>query len=376
MKIGTRTSALVLLGALGCIVLLTPAAPPRAGAQALVEDAPSLAPPDSTTHGVDFKLECSRCHTPEHWRTLREPLEFAHHEDTGFELRGAHAEVSCRECHASLVFRQIGVMCADCHTDLVHRGELGFDCAQCHNEFDWTQSANLLLEHQQTRFPLLGRHATTDCEACHQTVQKDEFSGMPLDCIQCHHGDYAGTREPDHASLGFSTDCQDCHSVMHLRWADVAFQHPSSFPLVFGHDVRDCGACHRAGQLPPDPQDCYACHIGDYQRVSSPSHIANGFDTDCRVCHDPTGFREPAGYSHAASGFPSMGGHSTVSCRTCHYTPIFEDISRECFACHSEDYYGSQSPNHSEIGFPTECERCHTPAGWTLVSPKVRGGLR
>ena len=57
MKIGTRTSALVLLGALGCIALLTPAAPPRAGAQALVEDAPSLAPPDSTTHGVDFKLE-------------------------------------------------------------------------------------------------------------------------------------------------------------------------------------------------------------------------------------------------------------------------------------------------------------------------------
>lgn len=372
MKLGIRTMALLLLGAAGAIMARAPEASFAAG-----DPAGTLAPPDSTTHGKNFKLDCSRCHTPEHWRTMRDPLDFSHKE-TGFELKGAHAEVTCRECHESLVFRQIGVMCADCHTDYVHRGELGFDCERCHNEIDWTQSANMLLEHQQTRFPLLGRHAVIDCEACHYTVQKDEYVGLPLDCIQCHETDYTSSREPSHAALGFSTDCQECHSVMHLRWEDVNFQHPASFPLAFGHDVRDCEACHGAGQVPPDPQDCYACHMRDYQSVSRPPHVANAFDTDCRVCHDVTGFTDPDFYNHGESGFPIQGGHSNVSCQSCHYAANYRGLARECFVCHSGEYYETESPDHAAFGFPTECERCHTPAGWTIVSPLpgVKGGLR
>ncbi len=334
------------------------------GAQAL----PSAA--DSTTHGQEFKWDCSLCHTPDDWRALRPVLEFDHAE-TGYTLKGAHAGAGCRECHVSPVFRQIGVLCADCHTDVVHRGELGFNCERCHNEASWTQSANLLLEHQQTRFPLLGRHAITDCDACHTTVQKDEFVGLALECTQCHIRDYTATQSPNHQALGISTGCQNCHSMMDLRWTDVVFQHPASFPLALGHNVDDCVACHGSWQTVPDGQDCFACHDDDYRAVSQPSHLANAFPIDCRECHDVAGFSGPDFYSHASTGFPGFGGHSGIGCTACHPSDNYTTLDPACFGCHSSEYYGTDSPDHQVVGFPTNCEQCHTPDGWHIVSPKA-----
>ncbi|MFH1844799.1 MAG: cytochrome c3 family protein, partial [bacterium] len=326
----------------------------------------AAAPIDSTLHGPDFDLDCGRCHTPVGWRALRPDLEFDHAE-TGYQLLGAHAANECRDCHHDPVFHHVGVTCADCHDDVVHRGELGNDCARCHNEQDWRHSANMLLEHQQTRFPLLGRHALVDCEVCHRTAQKDEYVGLPLDCLQCHQRDYLTTEAPDHQLLGMPTACDECHSVAGIRWSDVTFRHPSSFPLVFGHDLGDCGRCHTAAVPVPAGDDCFSCHADDYAETTRPAHGSSGFPTDCQQCHEITRFGEVAAYNHEISGFQLQGRHLDQLCFACHFTGEYAGRSRECYSCHSLDYQLARLPDHRLNSLPTDCELCHSPAdaGWS-----------
>jgi hypothetical protein len=323
--------------------------------------------PDSTIHGEEFKLDCARCHTPEDWRKLRDELDFEHEKETGFALRGAHDALACRDCHREPAFNRIGVRCADCHEDAVHRGELGFDCERCHSETDWRLSANFLLEHQQTRFPLVGRHALLDCEACHRSLETNEYVGLPLDCFLCHAEDYAATRVPKHGRIGFSTDCQECHSVADLNWSDIMFQHPSSFPLAFGHDIEECEACHTVAQPIPDGEDCYACHAVDYAGVSRPSHTQNAFPVDCRACHGPSSFAGVDFYDHSTSGFPYIGRHADIFCGGCHGGNDYIGLPADCYSCHASDYRRTEDPDHEALEFPTNCERCHTPEGWHLA---------
>ncbi len=305
-------------------------------------------------------LNCADCHQPTRFADLRTPSTFDHAAATGFVLEGAHAEAACSECHQDTRFARVGVRCADCHQDVAHRGELGFDCARCHTPHDWKLSAFRLTEHQQTRFPLLGRHALIDCEACHTSVQRDEFVGLPTDCFACHAADHAGTANPDHAAVGFGMDCQQCHSVSHLFWNEARFVHTASFPLTQGHAGVDCASCHVAGQALPAPDDCFACH-----RANNPPHVAGGFPTDCLLCHTPTSFEGVDSYAHAASGFPGgVGQHAQAECLDCHTSGIYAGMPSDCFLCHSADYAGTQNPDHQDVGLPTSCEWCHTPTGW------------
>jgi hypothetical protein len=308
-------------------------------------------------------LDCALCHRPTQFADLRTPAIFDHAADTGFALEGAHAEAACAQCHADLRFARVGVSCADCHQDVAHRGELGFDCARCHTPHDWKLSSARLVEHQQTRFPLLGRHALMDCEACHTNVQRDEFVGLPTDCIGCHGADWATTASPNHAQLGFGTDCQQCHSVSHLFWTEARFAHTPSFPLTQGHAGVDCATCHVAGQALPAGDDCFACHT-----ANNPPHIAGGFPSDCLLCHTPTSFEGVATYAHAASGFPGgVGQHAQADCLTCHTSGVYAGMPADCFLCHSADYNGTQNPDHQDVGLPTNCEWCHTPTSWNDV---------
>lgn len=311
---------------------------------------------------------CTDCHQPLDLHIRRDDPGFDHATETGFALRGAHRKNHCRDCHGELVFSHVGVLCADCHEDVVHRGELGFDCGRCHEESHWRESAYFARStaHQQTRFPLLGRHALMDCEACHTSVQHDEFAGLPTDCVGCHAADYAGTDSPDHAAMGFATDCQECHTVAGFHWSEVSFQHPASFPLSQGHAGPDCRICHDGSPL-PDPQDCLACH-----RTNDPPHEASGFPTgpaDCILCHPPTSFDSPGSYAHINTTFPGgQGRHASVSCGTCHYSGIYAGLPTDCYVCHSGDYEGESI--HSDISAPHDCLLCHDMGGFD------RGNLR
>ena len=309
-------------------------------------------------HGRD--MDCAQCHQPTSFnQLLAEPL-FDHAAETGFALVGNHEAASCDDCHQDLRFSRIGVQCVDCHRDINHRGELGFDCAKCHEPHDWTLSTARLVEHTQTRFPLMGRHAVMDCEACHTNVQHDEYTGLPTDCIGCHSGDYLGTASPNHSALGFGTDCQECHSVNDMFWSEARFEHPVSFAATPGHIGVDCASCHRPGQVTPALDDCLACH-----RANNPPHIAGGFPTDCSECHLPTTFAGVTSYSHNASGFPGgVGQHAAADCNACHTSNTYAGLPADCFICHNAEYYNAASPNHRDLGFPTTCEDCHQPTDW------------
>jgi hypothetical protein len=330
---------------------------------------------DSTVHGPDFDMKCDRCHTPDGWRVLKPEMDFDHGL-VGFTLNGKHRDARCTACHQNPVFRKIGVLCADCHKDELHQGGLGFDCARCHTEEGWHQPAAQRLQHQQTRFPLVGRHALVDCDACHQSGRKDEFVGSPVDCWSCHAGDYSETGFPDHQLFGFSSDCEECHQVSHLRWSDVGFQHSGSFPLAGGHGVPDCQVCHTDPGLILQGDDCYGCHMADYDQTSQPPHSANSFPTDCGACHDINSFGPPSYYAHYQSGFQFTGEHASLSCNTCHSDGGYYTLDGRCYSCHASDYEGTSSPNHETVGFPTSCEECHNPAGWDMVKKHSMGRVR
>jgi len=318
----------------------------------------------ASPHGRD--LDCALCHQPTRFAELQSPLRFDHGAETGFALEGAHADATCSGCHQDRRFNRVGVQCADCHRDVAHRGELGFDCARCHSPRDWRLSTERLLEHQQTRFPLLGRHAVIDCEACHTNVQRDEFVGLPTDCFACHAADWAGSANPAHGVVGFGTDCQECHSVSHLFWSEARFTHTASFPLTQGHAGVDCASCHAPGEALPAADDCFACHT-----ANNPPHVAGGFPSgpnDCVLCHSPGSFAGVESYAHGASGFPGgIGAHAEQDCLTCHTSGVYQGMPADCFLCHSADYNGTQNPDHQDVGLPTNCEWCHTPTSWNDV---------
>ena len=139
--------------------------------------------------------DCRACHSSEAW----DDIAFDH-DLTGWVLDGKHAEIACRECHYEAqeglesylqVFQGLEGECVSCHEN-VHGDEFAVNgvtvCTECHVTTSWVPE---LFDHDQTRFPLEGRHAEIDCAACHE-IESEE--GTPtivyklnkLQCIDCH----------------------------------------------------------------------------------------------------------------------------------------------------------------------------------------------
>ena len=176
-------------------------------------------------HG-EIKLDCQQCPSTNSWAVDARQMDFDH-ASTGFALIGAHSSQHCASCHANLTFSHIGSACADCHTD-IHRGELGKECESCHNAVSWENRQEIFLQHLNTRFPLKGAHALTDCESCHFNQQRNTFKNTPVECQFCHTDDYVATEHPNHREAGFPMDCQACHRINAFSWADTDFDHPRS----------------------------------------------------------------------------------------------------------------------------------------------------
>ncbi len=103
--------------------------------------------------------DCSQCHSEKDWKKT----QFDHSKDTDFQLNGAHLKVNCEGCHRVTSKQQsesstvAGSECFDCHKTIdPHKGELGKDCASCHNEISW--SKDVLFSHDFSHFPLSGAH--------------------------------------------------------------------------------------------------------------------------------------------------------------------------------------------------------------------------
>jgi hypothetical protein len=209
--------------------------------------------------------------------------------------------------------------------------------------------------HNETSFPLDGRHRDVTCASCHQ--QQGTYKGTPTTCFDCHWV----RRQDDRYRLQLGSQCEQCHRT--TSWTDARWDHAATtgVPLGAAHRQVTCQACHTTSTFRAAQTSCVSCHQQDYQNARTPNHVAAGFPTTCDACHrvsDAT-FNQ-ARFDHNVS-FPLVGVHAQQTCATCHTGNVFRGIARDCVGCHRPLYDRTTTPNHAAAGFPTTCENCHRP---------------
>ena len=216
---------------------------------------------------------CDSCHSSSGWPEVH----FDHGIATGHALNGVHAEKECIACHIEPIFEvELQTDCLACHEDDdAHEGSQGTQCTDCHNESTWQD--DVFFDHDLTRFPLLGKHAETECGECHES---HVFRDADENCIGCH-------RENDSHERRFGEACGQCH--IPVDWLQWRFDHntQSGFPLNGAHSDVRCESCHRQSLNVQTRlgQNCADCHRSD--------DIHDGeFGPDCGRCHSADSFRE------------------------------------------------------------------------------------
>ena len=262
---------------------------------ALLAAAPALGAEEArksgeNPHGPNIG-ECSLCHKADSWVPAYISPKFDHSR-FGFPLDGAHAKTPCRGCHTSLNFSEAkpSTDCVSCHSD-VHQGELGAACGRCHSPRSFIDRSRMARAHQATRFPLVGSHLVADCEACHLPAPQGHLTyvNVSTECQACHLAAYQATTSPNHLTVGFSTDCAQCHTPIAWRVARFTQHDIFYFPIYSGaHRGKwdTCSDCHI------NPQDnaqfsCFAgCHAHDDPVQMASKHAGvSGYTYDSQACY-------------------------------------------------------------------------------------------
>ena len=310
---------------------------------------------------LGFPTACESCHTTTMWNGGR----FDHATGTRFALTGAHLALACSNCHGDGVFRGKPMTCVGCHqtsydgTTSPHHAPARFatTCESCHTTQQWQ---GVPYDHNQTRFPLLGRHVAAACLACHSDRV---YAGKPSVCQSCHQRDYDASTNPNHAATGIPTTCESCHTAS--AWRPASFDHNvTRFPLAGAHRTVNCTSCHRDNVFRGTSMACASCHQARFDASTRPDHRASGFPTTCESCHNANAWA-PANFDHAATRFPLAGAHRAATCQQCHGDGVFRGKSMACASCHQAQFDASTRPNHRASGFPTTCESCHSATAWS-----------
>jgi hypothetical protein len=279
--------------------------------------------------------DCASCHTAQGWK-----VSGFDHAKTGFPLVGRHGQIDCQACHKGSVTAALPNTCNGCHArDDVHKGGNGTKCADCHTPASW---AVVRFDHSKTKFPLVGKHASTKCETCH--TKPIAAWKPPRGCLGCHNDD------DKHKGL-LGPACQNCHSE--TSWARIRFDHArdADFALRGKHGAATCAACHLVPVTAKSPPTgCIGCHKTDDPHKGQ---LGDG----CGRCHGETSWKASVRFDHGLTDFPLLGKHEGADCKDCHTTPAFLDASVECSSCHAKEdkHRGRLGPN---------CATCHNPADW------------
>jgi len=274
---------------------------------------------------------CGDCHDSDSWNA-----RFDHLAETGFALQGAHAELSCANCHvtgAAQGFSELPDDCQGCHAgDDVHLGRHGSDCADCHGQTSWDISFDHAAE---TGFVLQDAHAEISCESCHTGTLTDP---LPEDCWGCHE------RIDPHG--GTLLECDECHGQQSFA-EDLTFHHDlARFALVGLHRNASCEQCHDGLIFAPLDSGCVDCH------ADMDTH-AGSLGSLCGDCHNPVGW-EYWEFDHAATGFELTGAHDGLTCESCHESGQSKTgNSSGCVSCHRGD-------DKHRGAFGSRCDRCHS----------------
>jgi len=217
------------------------------------------AQPTNPNHVLgNFNHDCAPCHTTTAWR----PSTF-NHANTAFPLTGAHMATACNQCHVNNQYQGLPTTCVGCHltnfnntTNPNHVARnFSQNCTECHTTAAWSPAS---FDHNNSAFPLTGRHVTANCTACHIN---NNYNLTYQDCYQCHATQYAQPQNPNHVTLQFSHDCTPCHTTN--AWRPSTFNHDVQYFRIYSGKHRGkwstCAQCHPTiGQY----QDftCISCH--------------------------------------------------------------------------------------------------------------------
>lgn len=321
--------------------------------------------------------ECVICHSEHHGRAFemsRFDQDNFDHDLTGYELTGAHGRIECRDCHIAdyiddeelrqrkNTFLGLEQDCIACHED-VHQNTLSTnDCASCHSTETFTPAE--YFDHDDTDYPLVGKHVDVECIECHQKEMRNgkefqRFNDIEFtNCNSCHedvHNDNLGT------------NCKQCHhesSFTSLRRVKRFNHNQTDFPLKGSHQKVDCAGCHNMDAKPEvifqdqigvTTNDCISCH----------EDVHGGkFGQDCAECHNEESFFsiETDGFNHNLTDFPLVGMHQTVECKECHAESMTAPLEHNyCKDCHEDYHEGDFVKN----GISPDCNQCHTEEGFT-----------
>jgi hypothetical protein len=141
------------------------------------------------------EANCEACHNVSRW----DYVDFDH-KKTNFELSGAHARQTCRDCHfnkekvghANQKFAGLASDCSGCHKD-IHAQQFEIngitDCKRCHSTDSYKPASKF--DHNKVKFVLDGKHLNVACNKCHNHVTQNGetyvlYKINKFKCEDCH----------------------------------------------------------------------------------------------------------------------------------------------------------------------------------------------
>lgn len=312
-----------------------------------VSPAATLAPKRTTAGWTGLETTCASCHEDVHKESLGRTCESCHttsawspaprfdHARSKYPLTGKHADVKCEKCHTTPSAVVAGTSavaqfkpvehndCSDCHRD-PHAGRVRGACSSCHVTTTFSKVEGRSFSHDQTRYPLRGRHASVSCASCHTGYPARVDRPQSATCAGCHTDPHRGQ-----ATLaGAKVDCASCHGLSGFAPSTftVAQHARTKYPLEGRHASVSCSSCHTARVPPnrgarevvmhPAADRCESCHT-DAHGGQLAGRSAGGA---CATCHSPAGWK-PSAFGvreHATLRFPLTGRHASADCASCH----------------------------------------------------------
>jgi hypothetical protein len=333
-------------------------------------------------HAGRLGQNCLQCHNYTDWKDIAAKFD---HSKTRYPLTGLHKDVKCEKCHTpgpDNKPRYTGIpfgKCNDCHAD-PHKGSFAQQaCTACHNTNSWKRVSQSGLstnfDHSKTKYPLVGKHQTVECVACH--LNGDFKKELPFaKCMDCHKDEHQG----QFAKRQDRGECASCHNLDGWKPSlfDVKAHQKSAYPLEGGHAKLECMQCH----IPKGKETvyklkfalCMDCHKDDHNR----QFAGEPYQNHCEKCHTLNGY-SPSTFTlakHKESSFPLTGSHAAVPCNDCHKLgdpkrpkseiPYhFQGLS--CETCHQDPHNGQFKDRMRTVaanGKPAGCEVCHSTKTW------------
>jgi predicted CXXCH cytochrome family protein len=253
-------------------------------------------------------------------------------------------------------------------------------CSQCHPDFaggKHPQRTFRTKRQYQTRSALVCRGCHTDrdlrASGIHQTLKKEEKSGTPTVCTNCHGAHAVAPTGKTRNSAGEEEYCMKCHGYS----AKMTFRNGETLSGAINLTTLQASVHHKLS--------CSDCHYG----FSSEEHPGRNFATrrdytlasseTCRRCHFDK-FTKTMESIHYA--MLSRGRLEAPVCIDCHGSHGISRLSGEraliagrCRTCHADIYdsyaksvHGSALLNERNPDVPV-CADCH--AAHTAQDPRT-----